>query len=196
MLSNLLELNDTQTGVLYSCFKIADDNGLLLLDLKDLRAMLQWMGDESKALQTEYAIFPVRVLAPYNGNYWCSKSRAQNTFLANPQYNWMISVKPISRVMGLSVFSMRTDYQITAFIRYFFILAVIRSNRNLRKSVLPIVPNWCCFLMKRTCFLNKRPRYWWIKSNKSSDRYAPRKSACILSAESTAYWKYSGSAGP
>ncbi len=54
LLSNLLELNDTQTGVLYSCFKIADDNGLLLLDLKDLRSMLQWMGDESKALKSEY----------------------------------------------------------------------------------------------------------------------------------------------
>jgi DNA helicase HerA-like ATPase len=54
LLSNLLELNDTQTGVLYSCVKIADDNGLLLLDLKDLRAMLQWMGDDSKALQAEY----------------------------------------------------------------------------------------------------------------------------------------------
>ena len=54
LLSNLLELNDTQTGVLYSCFKIADDNGLLLLDLKDLRSMLQWMGDESKELQAEY----------------------------------------------------------------------------------------------------------------------------------------------
>jgi DNA helicase HerA-like ATPase len=54
LLSNLLELNDTQSGVLYSCFKIADDNGLLLLDLKDLRAMLTWMGDESKALQAEY----------------------------------------------------------------------------------------------------------------------------------------------
>ena len=54
LLSNLLELNDTQTGVLYSCFKIADDNGLLLLDLKDLRAMLRWMGDESKELQAEY----------------------------------------------------------------------------------------------------------------------------------------------
>ena len=54
LLSNLLELNDTQTGVLYSCFKIADDNGLILLDLKDLRAMLRWMGDESKELQAEY----------------------------------------------------------------------------------------------------------------------------------------------
>ncbi len=54
LLSNLLELNDTQSGVLYSCFKIADDNGLLLLDLKDLRAMLTWMGDEAKTLQAEY----------------------------------------------------------------------------------------------------------------------------------------------
>ncbi|MDD2659589.1 MAG: DUF853 family protein [Methylococcales bacterium] len=54
LLSNLLELNDTQTGVLYSCFRIADDNGLLLLDLKDLRAMLRWMGDASKELKGEY----------------------------------------------------------------------------------------------------------------------------------------------
>jgi uncharacterized protein len=54
LLGNLLELNDTQSGVLYSCFKIADDNGLLLLDLKDLRAMLTWMGQESKTLQAEY----------------------------------------------------------------------------------------------------------------------------------------------
>jgi uncharacterized protein len=57
LLSNLLELNDTQTGVLYSCFKIADDNGLILLDLKDLRSLLQWMGDESKELQAEYGNF-------------------------------------------------------------------------------------------------------------------------------------------
>jgi len=54
LLSSLLDLNDTQSGVLYSCFKIADDNGLLLLDLKDLRAMLIWMADNAKTLQAEY----------------------------------------------------------------------------------------------------------------------------------------------
>ena len=54
LLSSLLELNDTQTGVLYSCFKIADDNGLLLLDLKDLRSMLSWMADNARDLKTEY----------------------------------------------------------------------------------------------------------------------------------------------
>ena len=54
LLANLLDLNDTQTGVLYSCFKIADDHGMLMLDLKDLRAMLTWMGENAKDLKAEY----------------------------------------------------------------------------------------------------------------------------------------------
>ena len=54
LLSNLLELNDTQTGILYSCFKIADDQGLLILDLKDLRSMLIWMGENRNELKSEY----------------------------------------------------------------------------------------------------------------------------------------------
>ncbi|WP_455219070.1 helicase HerA-like domain-containing protein [Kaarinaea lacus] len=54
ILSNLLELNDTQTGVLYSTFDFADDNGFLLLDFKDLRAMLNWMAKNSKSLPSEY----------------------------------------------------------------------------------------------------------------------------------------------
>lgn len=54
LLSNLLELNETQTGLLYSAFSVADDNGLLLLDLKDLRSMLTWMGNNRKDLSLEY----------------------------------------------------------------------------------------------------------------------------------------------
>ncbi|MCU0614629.1 MAG: DUF853 domain-containing protein, partial [Desulfobacterales bacterium] len=54
LLSNLLGLNDTQSGILYSCFKIADDQGLLLLDLKDLRSMLTWMGNNANELRKEY----------------------------------------------------------------------------------------------------------------------------------------------
>lgn len=54
MLSNLLGLNETQTGVLYITFDFADDNGMLLLDLKDLRSMLRWIGDNAKSLRSEY----------------------------------------------------------------------------------------------------------------------------------------------
>jgi DNA helicase HerA-like ATPase len=49
LLARMLDLNETQAGVLNLVFKIADDNGLLLLDLKDLRAMLQYVGDNAKA---------------------------------------------------------------------------------------------------------------------------------------------------
>ena len=58
LLANLLELNDTQAGILYSCFKIADDQGLLLLDLKDLRAMLTWMSDNASELRGDYGNIP------------------------------------------------------------------------------------------------------------------------------------------
>ena len=54
LLARMLELNETQAGVLNLVFKVADDNGLLLLDLKDLRAMLQYVGDNAKTFTTEY----------------------------------------------------------------------------------------------------------------------------------------------
>jgi DNA helicase HerA-like ATPase len=54
LLSRLLNLNDTQTGVLALVFEIADDSGLLLLDLKDLRSMLRYVGDSSSSFTTEY----------------------------------------------------------------------------------------------------------------------------------------------
>jgi DNA helicase HerA-like ATPase len=54
LLSHLLELNETQSGVLYACFRIADDEGLLLLDLKDLQAMLAWIGENRSVLGSRY----------------------------------------------------------------------------------------------------------------------------------------------
>ncbi len=54
LLARLLNLNDTQAGVLQIIFKAADDNGLLLLDLKDLRAMVQFVGDNARQFTTEY----------------------------------------------------------------------------------------------------------------------------------------------
>jgi hypothetical protein len=54
LLARLLNLNETQEGVLALAFKIADDNGLLILDLKDLRAVVQFVGDNAAKFKTEY----------------------------------------------------------------------------------------------------------------------------------------------
>ncbi len=54
LLANLMDLNDTQEGVLHIAFDIADEQGLLLLDIKDLRAMLNWVADNRKDIMREY----------------------------------------------------------------------------------------------------------------------------------------------
>ncbi len=54
LLSRLFGLNETQSGVLSLVFKVADDNGLLILDLRDLRAVLQYVGDNAREFRTSY----------------------------------------------------------------------------------------------------------------------------------------------
>ncbi|HOM87719.1 MAG TPA: DUF853 domain-containing protein [Spirochaetota bacterium] len=54
LLSRILNLNETQTGTLNVIFKIADDNGLPILDIKDLRSMIQFAGDNASKFNTEY----------------------------------------------------------------------------------------------------------------------------------------------
>lgn len=54
LLANLLELNDTQEGILHIAFRVADEQQMLLLDLKDLRALLRYLADHAKTLSREY----------------------------------------------------------------------------------------------------------------------------------------------
>jgi len=58
LLSRLLGLNETQEGLLHIAFSIADDQGLLLLDLKDLRSFLTWMGEHAAQLKAQYGNIP------------------------------------------------------------------------------------------------------------------------------------------
>ncbi len=68
LLGRLLNLNETQSGILSIAFKIADDNGLLLLDLPDLQAMLRFVGENRKQFTTEYGnISPASVGAIQRG---------------------------------------------------------------------------------------------------------------------------------
>ncbi len=63
LIARLLELNDTQSGVLEVVFKAADDQGLLLLDLKDLRALLVWAAEHAKELSQQYGLVSTASLA-------------------------------------------------------------------------------------------------------------------------------------
>ncbi|MEN5209078.1 helicase HerA-like domain-containing protein [Stenotrophomonas terrae] len=63
LLARILELNDTQSGVLDIVFKLADDRGLLLLDLDDLRALLGLVAEERKDISTEYGLVSAQSVA-------------------------------------------------------------------------------------------------------------------------------------
>ncbi len=81
LFSRLLNLNDTQEGVLSIAFQVADDNGLLLLDLKDLRSMLQFVGDNAAQIKTQYGnVSPASIGAIQRGLLQLEQQGAESFF--------------------------------------------------------------------------------------------------------------------
>jgi len=88
LLSRLLNLNDTQTGVLGLVFKIADDNGLLLLDLKDLCSMLHYVGDNAQEFQnSEYGSVSAASIGAIQRGLLVLKEQGGDQFFGEPALN-------------------------------------------------------------------------------------------------------------
>lgn len=84
LLARLLNLNDTQAGVLQLVFKIADDQGLLLLDLKDLRAMVQHVGENAKDFTTEYGNVSAASIGAIQRNLLTLEEQGGDVFFGEP----------------------------------------------------------------------------------------------------------------
>jgi uncharacterized protein len=87
LLARMLNLNETQTGVLNLVFKIADDGGLLLLDLKDLRAMLQQVGDNASQFTTEYGNISAASVGAIQRGLLQIESQGGDQFFGEPMLN-------------------------------------------------------------------------------------------------------------
>ncbi|WP_370678552.1 helicase HerA-like C-terminal domain-containing protein [Comamonas sp. GB3 AK4-5] len=87
LLGRMLNLNDTQMGVLNLVFKIADDSGMLLLDLKDLRAMLQYVGDNAKQYTTEYGNISAASVGAIQRGLLQIESEGGDKFFGEPMLN-------------------------------------------------------------------------------------------------------------
>ena len=87
LLARLLNLNDTQSGVLALVFKIADDNGMLLLDLKDLRAMLQHVGDNAAQLKTQYGNVSAASIGAIQRGLLALEEQGGDKFFGEPALN-------------------------------------------------------------------------------------------------------------
>ncbi|WP_291009347.1 DUF853 domain-containing protein [Hydrogenophaga sp.] len=96
LLARMLDLNDTQAGVLNLVFKIADDNGLLLLDMKDLRAMLQHLGDNAKQFTTEYGNISAASVGAIQRGLMQIEQQGGDQFFGEP----MLSIQDFMQTVG------------------------------------------------------------------------------------------------
>jgi hypothetical protein len=87
LLSRLFDLNETQRGVLTMVFKIADDNSLLLLDTKDLRAMLQYVGDNAKQFTTNYGNVSTASIGAIQRGLLALEQQGGDKFFGEPMLN-------------------------------------------------------------------------------------------------------------
>ena len=87
LIGRMLNLNDTQEGVLQLVFKIADDNGLLLLDLKDLRAMLQFVGENASKYTTEYGNISAASVGAIQRGLLAIEAQGGANFFGEPMLN-------------------------------------------------------------------------------------------------------------
>ena len=87
LLGRLLELNETQTGVLNIVFKIADDNGLLLIDLKDLRAMLNFVGQNAADFTTEYGTVSTMSVGAIQRALLALEAQGADKFFGEPSFD-------------------------------------------------------------------------------------------------------------
>jgi DNA helicase HerA-like ATPase len=87
LFSRLLNLNETQSGVLTAVFKIADDQGLLLLDLKDLQAMLQYAAANARQFQTQYGNISAASVGAMQRGLLALEQQGGDKFLGEPALN-------------------------------------------------------------------------------------------------------------
>ncbi len=93
LISRLLGLNETQTGVLNIVFKVADDSGMLLIDLKDLRHMLKYVGDNAEEYTTEYGNISKQSIGAIQRGLLVLEEQGGNNFFAEPALDIMDFIK-------------------------------------------------------------------------------------------------------
>ena len=84
LLSRIMDLNDTQEGVLNVAFRVADEQGLPVLDLKDLRAILQFVADNAAALQTQYGNVSGATVGAIQRQLLVLENQGASSFLGEP----------------------------------------------------------------------------------------------------------------
>ena len=159
LLARLLNLNETQEGVLSLVFKIADDNGLLLLDLKDLRAILQFVGDNAAQFKTQYGNVSSASIGAIQRGLLQIEEQGGDRFFGEP----MLDIEDLMQTDGRPGRRQhprrrQADEQPAA-LRDASCCGCCRScSRTCRRSATATSPSSCSSSTRRTCCSTTRRR--------------------------------------
>jgi DNA helicase HerA-like ATPase len=101
LLSRILNLNEIQSGVLTIAFKVADDSGLLLLDFKDLRAMIQFAGDRADQFKTQYGNISTASIGAIQRSLLALEQQGGEKFFGEPALNLQDFMQTDTRGKGI-----------------------------------------------------------------------------------------------
>ena len=168
LFSRLLDLNDTQAGVLSIVFKVADDNRLLLIDLKDLRAMVQYVGDNAKEFKTEYGNVSTASIGAIQRGLLRLEEQGGSKFFGEPELDlddWIQTDKGKGMINILAADQL---VPIAQSVFHFSSVAACRIVSNgCPKLAISTNPNWSFSSTKRICCSTMRRKRCWKRSNKS-----------------------------
>ena len=109
LLSRLMDLNEMQEGVLNICFRVADEQGLLVLDLKDLRAMLGYISDHAAELTAHYGNVSKTTIGTIQRQLLVLENQGANQFFGEPALSSRISSAPTGTGVDTSISWPRTN---------------------------------------------------------------------------------------
>ena len=167
LLARLLNLNDTQSGVLSIVFKVADDKGLLLLDLKDLRAMAKHVGENAAEYKTEYGnISPASVGAIQRG-LLTLEGQGADKFFGEPALNLDDLIQTDAEGRGV-VNVLAADKLIQApKVDATMLLWMLADCMEICPRWATLTSrSWCSFSTKRICCLARLQRRFKIRSSR------------------------------
>mgnify|MGYP000202338095 CR=1 FL=1 len=164
LLARLLNLNDVQSGVLNIIFRIADDQGLLLLDFKDLRAITQYIGDNAKSFQNQYGNISSASVGAIQRGLLSLEQQGAAHFLVSRCWISKTGCVPMPTVKALSISSAPRSFIRCRNCTPPACCGCFQScMNNCLKRAIWRNQNWCFSSTKHICCLTMRHRYCWIR---------------------------------
>ena len=169
LLARILGLNETQEGVLTIAFQIADDEGMLLLDLKDLRALLMDIGERRTEIGAAYGNVSTASVGAIQRRLLELERQEGGKFFGEPALDLADLMRTDRQGRGVINVLAADELMMAPKLYATFLLWLLAELfEELPEVGDPDQPELVFFLMKRTCSSKMRPRRWWTRSSKSS----------------------------